>query len=262
MKGFPAWLALIFLLVGAAVPVASAQPIAMQAELKVGPVLDVHVTDVAEWGFWLDDGSGLLFRQLTRVETASDALKDRIVSFLPDAEVERNGALWSLHLGHLEIATRASKPKTALSAGGFEVLGGVAVGNSLRVEAAFSAAPRFTRPLVFHFGHNVGIRLEGNIFVGSFTFGAGAQVPVGAYRVTAMGNAWARYFGDEGIHGDIPVEVGAGPSTMAYSVSLVGDREVAETIRLRVGARYFLKDVELDEPESRYEVVVGVSKRL
>ena len=66
--------ALLVFLGGLGVPLATAQPFAMRAELKAGTVVEVQVTVVTAWGFRLDTGQGLRFRQINQLQTRSETL--------------------------------------------------------------------------------------------------------------------------------------------------------------------------------------------
>ena len=248
---------LIFLLGSSSV---AAQPFPMRAELKDGLILDTQVKQVTEWGFWLQNEQGLLFRQLKLVQTQSDSLKDEIIAFLPAALVEREGSVFTIRLEHLNIPLRRAKERLALRE--FMVMAGPSLGSRSGIETSFNIMTRFTGPVVFQLGHNIGWKLSGGGFMGGFSLGAGSSVPVGRLHFGLMAHAWKKYLYNENERVEVSKETLTSQAPDSYSITLFGEhRLVVPGSRLQIGVRYFLKDLELKEEEPRMSLVLGISRK-
>lgn len=261
MPNYSHTFALLTLLLISFAPKLIAQNTPMQAELRVGGVLDVEVEEVTAWGFWLDTGQGLLFRQLTHITTPSESLAQRIVSFIPDAIVEPDGTFFIVRLAHLTFPSRTPKDRSVSQE--LNVLAGSSVGSRVGLETAFQVHTRYTGPLLFHFGNNIGWSFTGGGYLGGLTFGAGVDVPLGAFRFTLIANAWKRYLQDENERLEVNKSTVAHGNPDAYSVALFSERAF-DTFPFTVhfGVRYFIEDIKLKESEFPLGIVIVLSKSL
>jgi len=238
---------------------AQAQPFPMRAELTSGQSFETSVDAVTEWGFWLVSGEGLQFRQVRVLETRSETLRDRVLAVLPEADVVCEGDLCRIRFDDLDIPPRPYRPKTALTR--LAVAAGPSIGSRLGAETSLDLATRYTGPVLLQLAHNVGWMPSRSGLLGGYTVGAGAEVPVGPVRVMVVANVWKRYLTDNSQRVEVDEEAVATREPDAYSLSVYGERRLgASPYGVRVGVRYFLKDVELDEPESRIGAVLEVSR--
>lgn len=149
--------ALIVLALIVSARVASAQPVPMRAELKNGLVLHAQVDEVTDWGFWIDGGRGLLFKQLDHVQTESRPLADQVLAAMPEARLEEAGDVYTVHFEHLTVlpsVPQARAEPRALEE--FTVVAGPSVGSRLGLETTYNVRTRFTGPAVFQLGHTSG----------------------------------------------------------------------------------------------------------
>lgn len=230
----------------------------IHAELKVGMTYDASVEEVAEWGFWLSNGSGLLFSQLKLITSESDDLIQQIQQVLPHAVVLEKESVYTIHFDELDIPRRSYKKRTLL--GNRSLYIGPALGYTGDLEFHFSTKTRITGPLIFNIGKAVGWSLaDDRGFLGGFTFGAGLSLPVRKNSLSMYLNVWEKYSGIRQNRGSFSL---TNLSPNVYSVTYYYNFVFASgKYALSAGYRYYFNNLKLRkiDPKDVFLLAFGIN---
>lgn len=229
----------------------------IHVELKVGLTYDVTVEEVTEWGFWLSDGSGLLFSQLRLITSESDSLIKQIEQLLPAAVVLEKESVYTIYFEELNIPQRSYKKRTLLGKSSFQV--GTAIGYTWDMEFYFATMTQFTGPFIFNIGKTVGWSLiDDKGFLGGYTFGVGISIPIQNNDWNTFLNIWEKYSGIKQNRGWFSL-TNLSPAiysvTSYYNISIFSDKYTLST-----GLRYYLTNLERREidPKLGFLLTLGI----
>lgn len=134
--------ALAFLFASAA----AAQPFDAYVYLHSASDRAVVIGEVTSFGFYLDGGQGLLYRQIDSLQTRDMGLTESIQSALPTARIEAQGNTFMVHIDR--SAVRRHRPSSSNRiVEEIGVIAGAIVGERFGATTAVQVGPRGAGPL-------------------------------------------------------------------------------------------------------------------
>lgn len=232
-----------------------AQVGSMRAKLKVGLTIDVTVAEVTDWGFWLEDETGLLYKQLSSLSTTSDFLTTEVMRYVPEATLETTKAAVVIDFEGLTFPERIPKTHKALRSR--SIHGGLQGGITAELETNLEASIPGLKNFFGRVGHSVGWSVvDKGGFLGGLQAGIGRLFPIGDNQLAVTAEVWQKYRNHEGfIESKDETDISFAPD--AYSVTAFYRLPVVDgRYTLSLGARGYLKNVEYGENRSRAAVVI------
>ena len=211
--------------------------------------------EVTEWGFWLEDETGLLYKQLTSLSTTSDSLSKEVMRFVPDAVVDTTASTTTINFEGLTFPERIPKPRTALRSR--TISGGLQAGITAELETNLEASIPGLNNFLGRIGHSIGWSVvdKGN-FLGGFQVGIGRLFPAGRNQISVTAEAWQKYSNSGSVPEDSPKQsIRMAPDAYAISAFYLLPVQGGQ-YTLSIGARGYLKNVEYEGNTSRAAVVV------
>ena len=233
------------------------------ANLKVGSSIEVVVSEVTEWGFWLEDETGLLFRQLMSIESRNDSLVRIIKQFVPDVRESVSDigseSRTTLYFDQIDFPKRIPKPRNALRSR--EMFLGLHAGSTAELETMISVSVPKVDGLSAQIGFSIGWSIvDKGSFLGGFQAGLGYSIPAGSNTLVVNVAAWKKFYNNEDDRGD-PFEaersakiVDAYSGTIFYKMPFRGGQNY-----LMIGPRYYPVNEEYLGKTYRYglSILVG-----
>lgn len=238
--------------------VAHGQIGSMKASMKVGLVVDADVREVTSWGFWLDDKTAILYRQLNYITTESDSLTDLVSQEVPDARIETSGTASTVFFDNLEFPHRTPRIRKAFFSR--ELFLGAQGGSTAEAEAMLNLSVRNANWLVVQIGQSFGWSTVSKAgFLGGFHAGIGVHAPADTKRFLLTANVWRKFFKDER-NRENATDKPLGPD--AVSISLNYRFPIHDARLISIGARYYRTHIEFHGKKPAFGLVVLVRSHI
>lgn len=236
---------------------AAAQPFNAHVFLNRASDRDVVVEEVTSFGFYLDGGRGMLYRQIDSLHTREVGLVERIRDELPTARVAERAGDFSVYIDRATVSRHQPRTSNKIVEE-IGVVGGVVGGERLGVTTAVQVSPRGTGPFFAAVHSSLGWGLTTGTYKAGVGLGLGARFTSGGRgTIVAELTVWQQFLQDENERADVSSgALNSNPNALALGIGL--DYPVSRRFQLAAGARYFAFDLETSGDELPVVGFLGV----